>query len=74
MTDDIPKLKSLFNDNFFSDAGVSYDTSTLIDEVEGPSMEGNPDMPNEAERIKQKMLDIVDYYYGIAIKADSYRK
>ena len=74
MTDDIPKLKSLFNDNFFSDAGVSYDTSTLIEEVEGPSMEGNPDMPNEAERIKQKMQDIVDYYYGIAIKADSYRK
>ena len=52
MTDTIPEFKSLFNDSFFSDAGVSYDVSTLIEEVEGPAMEGNPDMPNEDERIK----------------------
>lgn len=70
----IPEFKSIFNDRFLSDSGVTYDTSTLIEEVEGPAMEGNPDMPNEEERIGKKMSDIVDEYYGIAVKANSYRK
>ena len=72
--DIVSEFKSIFDDHFFSDAGVAYDVSTLIEEVEGPAMEGNPDMPNENERIEQKMSEIVDDYYGIAIKADSYRK
>lgn len=72
--DIVSEFKSIFDDHFFSDAGVAYDVSTLIEEVEGPAMEGNPDMPNENERIEQKMSEIVDDYYGIAIKAYSYRK
>ena len=74
LEDTISEFKSIFDDHFFSDAGVAYDISTLIEEVEGPAMENNPDMLNEEERVSKKMSEIVDEYYGIVVKADSYRR
>jgi hypothetical protein len=37
-------------------------------------MENNPDMPNEENRVKEKLDSIVENYYGTVIKADSYRR
>lgn len=72
--DDGAKFKRFMEDDFFSKAGINNDKVVENTEPEGPSMENNPEMPNEDERNKQKLSQITEDYYGTVIKANKFRE
>ena len=68
------EFKSQFDSNFLSDSGVKSGSVKNNTDPETPYIENNSELINEEERVKQKLDDVIDSYYGTVIKANSMRK
>ena len=72
--DGFANFETLMESSFLSDAGIATGSVKEDTDPEAPTMENNPDMPNEEERTSRSISNLVSTYYGTVIKANEARK